>query len=58
MDIAKMNSIATEIEKYQTDDGVQKKVVFIGAPPSYNLKLGDTEGYSIFQWDRTWGIEK
>ncbi|WP_334072099.1 MULTISPECIES: glucosyltransferase domain-containing protein [Paenibacillus] len=57
IDIAKMNSIVTEIDKYQTDDGVRKKLVFIGAPPSFNLKLGDTEGYSMFQWDRTWGLE-
>lgn len=57
LDIAKMNSIATEIEKYRSDDNVPRKLVFIGAPSSYNLRLGDTEGYSMFQWDRTWGLE-
>jgi len=56
LDIAKMNSIAEEIEKHNGDD-IEKEVVFIGLPENYNLKLGDTEGYSIFQWDRTYGLQ-
>lgn len=35
----------------------QKGVIFIGQPTNYNLPLGDTVGYSIFQWDRFTGIQ-
>ncbi|MEK3880308.1 glucosyltransferase domain-containing protein [Paenibacillus sp. FSL M7-0420] len=56
LDLAKMNSIAMELERYNAGNN-RKEVVFIGLPENYNLKLGDTEGYSIFQWDRFSGIE-
>ncbi|GGG01082.1 hypothetical protein GCM10010912_52380 [Paenibacillus albidus] len=56
LDLAKMNSIAEEIKEYNGDNS-QKEIVFVGLPENYNLKLGDTEGYSIFQWDRFNGIQ-
>ncbi|MEK4513004.1 glucosyltransferase domain-containing protein [Paenibacillus sp. FSL K6-2524] len=56
LDLAKMNSIAEEIQKYSGGNS-QKEIVFIGQPENYNLKLGNTEGYSIFQWDRNFGLQ-
>lgn len=56
LDLAKMNSIAMELERNNAGNN-RKEVVFIGLPENYNLKLGDTEGYSIFQWDRFYGSE-
>lgn len=56
LDLTKMNSIAEEIEKNNGGNS-QKEIVFVGLPENYNLKLGDTEGYSIFQWDRFDGIQ-
>lgn len=56
LDIAKMNSIVEEIQM-NNDDDFQKEIVFIGIPENYNLKIGDTEGYSIFQFGRFYGLE-
>ncbi|AIW41887.1 glucosyltransferase domain-containing protein [Paenibacillus polymyxa] len=53
LDVTKMHTIAEEILK--VEKGKQKGVVFIGKPEDYNLKMGDVEGYSIFQWDRFTG---
>jgi len=49
-DVEKMHRIAEEVTKVQ--NGRHKGLVFIGKPEDYNLKIGEVEGYSIFQWDR------
>lgn len=53
LDKVKADVIANDILK--ETDGKNKKVVFIGQPDNYNLKIGEVEGYSIFQWDRFGG---
>lgn len=55
LDKTKADNIATDIMK---ESGKKSnKVVFIGQPDNYNLKIGDVEGYSVFQWDRFGGSD-